>query len=59
MTAKEIFFNWLIRKYGWGQEEFTDFEESFQNSLLEEFNDIRRSYGQTIIYIEELKERES
>lgn len=56
MTPKEIFFNWLIRKYGWGEERFAELEEDFQTSLLQEFNEIRKSYGQSVTYMEEVKE---
>ena len=56
MTPKEVFFNWLIRKYGWGEERFAELEEDFQISLLREFNEIRKSYRQPVIYMFEIKE---
>ena len=56
MASKEIFFNWLIHKYGCGKERFAELEEDLQHSLLQEFNEIRKSYGQPVIFMEEVKE---
>ena len=48
MSIKDIFYNWLARKYGWGEETYRSLDEDFQDTLLQEFNEIRRSYGQEI-----------
>ena len=56
MVTKEIFFNWLLRKHGCGEEKFGELEEDLQNSFLAEFNEIRKSYGQPIIFMCEIKE---
>lgn len=39
------FFNWLIRKYGWGREEWeNDLDEEFQEKLICEYASIIASY---------------
>lgn len=48
MPIKDVFYNWLARKYGWGEETYKALDEEFQASLLQEFNEIRRSYGLVI-----------
>lgn len=39
------FFDWLIRKYGWGREEWEeDLDEDFQKKLVREYASIAASY---------------
>lgn len=39
------FFSWLIRKYGWGREEWeNDLDEEFQEKLIREYVSIVTSY---------------
>ena len=39
------FFDWLIRKYGWGREEWKeDLDEDFQEVLIREYASIAASY---------------
>lgn len=54
MSLKETFYNWLARKYGWGEETYKSLDEEFQDVLLQEFNEIRRSYGQEIVLMCEI-----
>lgn len=35
MSSK--FYNWLARKYGWGEETFDKLDEDFQETLVREF----------------------
>jgi len=41
----EAFYNWLARKYGWGEETFQELNEEFQENLIREYASIRASYG--------------
>ena len=52
------FFDWLARKYGWGETTFCTFEEDFKTTLLNEYNEIRKSYGQAIIFAWEIVDSE-
>lgn len=38
------FYNWLARKYGWGEETFSNLDEDFQNVLVREYSSIASSY---------------
>lgn len=39
------FYDWLARKYGWGEETFAELDEDFQEDLIAEFCSIAASYG--------------
>lgn len=39
------FYDWLARKYGWGEETFAELDEDFQESLIAQFCSIAASYG--------------
>ena len=41
----EAFYNWLARKYGWGEETFEALGEEFQEALIREYTSIRASYS--------------
>lgn len=41
----DIFYDWLARKYGWGEETFVELDEEFQEKLITEFCSIAASYG--------------
>lgn len=40
----ERFFNWLTRKYGWSEDTFSELDEEFQESLIQEYCSIVASY---------------
>lgn len=39
------FYNWLARKYGWGELTFSTLDEDFQETLVREYCSIAASYG--------------
>jgi len=40
----ERFYNWLTRKYGWGEETFKELDEEFREVLVREYSSIVSSY---------------
>jgi len=40
----ERFYDWLTRKYGWGEETFKELDEEFREVLVREYSSIVSSY---------------
>ena len=56
MTAKERFFDWLGRKYGWDPDTFKTLDADFQAILVREYNEIARDYGLEPVIMAEVEE---